>query len=90
MCFIDRDLSRFLFFKNVDIMLNICNYKIDTLESDMVKKIDIVYLWVDGSDANFIKLKNSCLSETGVVNSEHVESIAVNRWRDGGELKYSL
>ncbi len=71
-------------------MLNICNYKIDTLETDMVKKIDIVYLWVDGSDADWAKQKNIWFERVFGIGKTYKSAGAVERFRDNDELKYSL
>jgi len=51
-------------------------------------KIDLVYLWVDGSDKLWLAKKNAALS--GVGKPLGRSSASDNRWRDNDELKYSL
>ncbi|MDR0449403.1 MAG: Stealth CR1 domain-containing protein [Rickettsiales bacterium] len=46
--------------------------------------IDLVYLWVDGSDKKWLAKKNAAL---GVARGS---GVAARRWRDNDELKYSL
>lgn len=49
-------------------------------------KIDIVYLWVDGSDSNWIKKK----AENTILYDNSTESNCKGRYADNDELKYSL
>ncbi len=49
--------------------------------------IDIVYLWVDGSDAEWLARKNQFLGANAHSNNE---AISVARNADNDELKYSL
>jgi len=51
-------------------------------------KIDLVYLWVDGSDEVWLAKKNAALSKIGEPPAR--SSASDNRWRDNDELKYSL
>ena len=49
--------------------------------------IDLVYLWVDGSDPAWCERKNKFLREAGAAE----QSLAVpERWQDNNELLYSL
>ena len=54
----------------------------------VVLKIDLVYLWVDGSDPVWLAKKNAAM----VADGRHLTTaqVGVNRWRDNDELKYSL
>jgi hypothetical protein len=49
--------------------------------------IDIVYLWVDGSDPEWLARKNSFLGNKANANSE---AISIARSADNDELKYAL
>ena len=50
--------------------------------------VDLVYMWVDGADEVWLRKRNRVISElTGEVFSD---SIDASRFRDNGELKYSL
>ncbi|MCL2073572.1 MAG: stealth family protein [Marinilabiliaceae bacterium] len=51
-------------------------------------KIDLVYIWVDGSDQNWLTKKNEALEKIGKPIT-HLYATD-NRWRDNNELKYSL
>ena len=51
-------------------------------------KIDIVYLWVDGSDKEWQAKKDVALAQIGRPNKK--SSVAAHRWQDNNELKYSL
>jgi len=51
-------------------------------------KIDLVYLWVDGSDEKWLAKKNAVLQSLGRTPAKH--SISAKRWTDHDELKYSL
>ena len=55
-----------------------------------IKKIDLVYMWVDGNDKKWRQAKNYWLKE--IKNEIHVckDSTVTARWRDNDELKYSL
>ncbi|MCL2369297.1 MAG: stealth family protein [Alphaproteobacteria bacterium] len=50
------------------------------------KKIDLVYLWVDGSDPKWIRRKNKFLKSVGLAEIPE----AAHRYKDNDELKYSL
>lgn len=53
-------------------------------------KIDIVYLWVDGSDKKWLAQKEKWAAK---INGEQITKTrvaAAERFRDNGELKYSL
>ncbi|MCL2538219.1 MAG: stealth family protein [Alphaproteobacteria bacterium] len=52
------------------------------------KKIDLVYLWVDGSDPKWRAKKNAALAAMG--RPPMKDAVGDNRWMDNGELKYSL
>lgn len=51
-------------------------------------KIDLVYLWVDGSDINWQAKKNAALEKAGKQHS--ASSVRANRWTNHDELLYSL
>lgn len=51
-------------------------------------KIDLVYLWVDGSDEKWLAKKNEALAKANKPPLK--KAISDNRWRDNEELKYSL
>ena len=50
-------------------------------------KIDLVYLWVDGSDPKWIKKKNQALKAAGM---EQISKQHAHRYHNNDELKYSL
>ena len=54
----------------------------------MEQKIDLVYLWVDGNDEDWLKKKNSYLKEF----SGELDNASINncRFHNNDELKYSL
>lgn len=52
--------------------------------------VDIVYLWVDGSDAKFRSIKNKYLYGDSNKNTEYVDDNKDQIFRDNQELKYSL
>ena len=52
--------------------------------------IDIVYLWIDGSDAKFNALKTKFLKAVGHDTSKYVDDVKEQLYRDNEELKYSL
>jgi transposase len=52
-------------------------------------KIDLVYLWVDGSDPKWLAKKNAALVAAGRKTMD-ISAISDDRFRDSGELKYSL
>ena len=54
------------------------------------KKIDIVYLWVDDNDKKWRTLKNKWLKITKGKHSVSNDASSNIRWRDNGELLYSL
>lgn len=49
------------------------------------QKVDAVYLWVDGEDPTFQKLRNSAARRR-----TYKESLAPQRFRDNGEMRHSL
>ena len=53
-------------------------------------KIDIVYLWVDGSDKKWRAQKEKWLAQQSEKQTAKCISAGTERWRDNGELKYSL
>ena len=55
-----------------------------------MQKIDLVYMWVDGSDPEWLKTKNHYLALAGMETQASPEISGDNRWRDNDELKYSL
>jgi len=60
----------------------------DSTEFDF--PIDIVYLWVDGSDPNWLSIKNQYLEIGHQQTYVADEACASNRFYDHDELKYSL
>ena len=52
-----------------------------------MQKIDIVYLWVDGSDKKWLAEKNKWLKKLFNITNTNTDA---ERYRDNGELKYSL
>ena len=52
--------------------------------------IDVVYLWVDGSDKNFISIKNDYLRKLHKNNNKYIDDTKDQIFRDNDELKYSL
>ncbi len=53
-------------------------------------KIDIVYLWVDDSDKKWRAAKNRWLEKTKGERPVYTDAAIDARWRDNGELLYSL
>ncbi|MBQ7409287.1 MAG: hypothetical protein IJV03_01855 [Alphaproteobacteria bacterium] len=53
-------------------------------------KIDIVYLWVDGYDKNWAKEKDKWYKKITGKTPVYKSAVGVERFRDNGELKYSL
>ena len=53
----------------------------------MTYPIDLVYLWVDGSDPNWCARKNDFLR---LADAKEHELAVPERWQDNDELKYSL
>ena len=51
-------------------------------------KIDMVYLWVDGNDENWLKEKNKWAKKLNIKNNPHQNNPC--RFIDNEELKYSL
>jgi len=51
-------------------------------------KIDLVYLWVDGSDMNWLAKKNAALEKDG--QNLSASSVRSSRWANHNELLYSL
>lgn len=51
-------------------------------------KIDLVYLWVDGSDKNWLAKKNATLEKEG--KNLSASSVRSTRWADHNELLYSI
>lgn len=54
------------------------------------KKIDLVYLWVDGSDKKWRAEKDKWLEIIKGQKPVYTDAAIDARWRDNGELKYSL
>lgn len=52
--------------------------------------IDIVYLWVDGNDKNFISTKNKFLQKFSQDSNKYIDDTKEQIFRDNDELKYSL
>ena len=52
--------------------------------------IDVVYLWVDGSDKNFISIKNDYLRKLHKNDDKYIDDTKDQIFRDNDELKYSL
>lgn len=53
-------------------------------------KIDIVYLWVDDQDKKWRTERNKWLKKIKNERPIHSDATTEARWRDNGELKYSL
>ncbi len=53
-------------------------------------KIDVVYLWVDGADKKWRAAKDKWLTKLGGVQTLARTAAGDERYRDNGELKYSL
>ena len=58
------------------------------MENNFTFPIDLVYLWVDGSDPKWIAKKNVALTAMG--KSVHNSAINSGRFQDNDELKFSL
>lgn len=56
----------------------------------MTEKIDIVYLWVDGSDKKWQKIRNFWFDKTYDKTREFANNMNSALYRDNGELRYSL
>ncbi|MBO4625701.1 MAG: hypothetical protein J5679_00280 [Alphaproteobacteria bacterium] len=52
--------------------------------------IDLVYLWIDGSSAEFNAIKNKYLRLAGRQETKFTDAIGGSIYRDNDELKYSL
>ena len=50
--------------------------------------IDVVYMWVDGSDPAWVERKNEALVRAGLEPMH--DGAAAERFRDNGELRYSM
>ena len=55
-----------------------------------MNKIDLVYMWVDGSDKNWQAIKNQWQQQINAQENICEDSVVEARWRDNDELKYSL
>ena len=53
-------------------------------------KIDVVYLWVDGSDKKWLSEKTKWEKQLGNAHLAKTRVTSAERFRDNGELKYSL
>lgn len=53
-------------------------------------RIDMVYLWCDGNDPEFISRKNQYLDRESILSKNNSESIGNQRFIDNDELRYSL
>ena len=58
--------------------------------ADFPFPIDLVYLWIDGSDPEFRKTKAKYLRDAGKDDSQYVDDNKEQIYRDNDELKYSL
>jgi hypothetical protein len=58
---------------------------LNTFSEKIQQPIDIVVLWVDGSDENWIKKRNHFLAESGFVGE-----LPQSQFRDSGELQIAL
>ena len=56
----------------------------------MTDKIDIVYLWVDGDDKKWQKIRNFWYNKINNKTVETANNLSPALYRDNGELKYSL
>ncbi len=55
------------------------------------RKIDLVYLWVDGNDETWRTEKAKYISASKSIGREtYYDAIASSRWRNNDELRYSL
>jgi hypothetical protein len=63
--------------------------KEDLFHSAFAHPIDIVYLWVDGNDPNWLPIKDYYLALEGKATNT-ADSCTTNRFSDHEELKYSL
>lgn len=54
------------------------------------EKIDMVYLWCDGNDPEFMKRKNYYLELENKQSQDNEEAVGDKRFFDNEELKYSL
>lgn len=57
---------------------------------NMDKKIDLVYLWVDGNDKKWREAKKYWQEKESGTKKLDNESICEARWRDNDEFKYSM
>ncbi len=55
-----------------------------------MKKIDLVYMWVDGNDKKWQQEKAKYLAISGGKNNLPHDATVDARWRDNDELKYAL
>ena len=53
-------------------------------------KIDLIYMWVDGSDSKWRSVKNHWQQQINSQENICEDSVVEARWRDNEELKYSL
>ena len=56
----------------------------------MNDKIDIVYLWVDGNDKKWQKIRNFWYDKINHKTVENANNLSSALYRDNGELRYSL
>ncbi|MDR2413130.1 MAG: Stealth CR1 domain-containing protein [Rickettsiales bacterium] len=56
----------------------------------MPKKIDLVYLWVDGNDRKWKKEKDRWLNKIKSEKEIYHDAAVAARWHDNDELRYSL
>lgn len=52
--------------------------------------IDLVYLWIDGSDKKFIDLKRKYLHKLNRENDKYIDGVKDQLFRDNEELRFSL
>lgn len=65
--------------------------KFDGMDNNLQhEKIDMVYLWCDGNDPEFMKRKNYYLELENKQCQDNEEAVGCKRFFDNEELKYSL
>ena len=52
--------------------------------------IDIVYLWANGADENFVAIKNKCIQDLNKDTNKYIDDVQDQIFRDNNELLYSL
>jgi hypothetical protein len=69
------------------MLFQLCSTTATPTEDFFDQPIDIVYLWVDGSDSNWAALRDHYLA---IQKTKGAEEHTQNRFADNGELRYSL